>query len=81
HDIMGNFIQSLIREEIIPTLDSPEAELNVYADDVIERFRNPYVSHYVMSIALNSVSKFKTRNLPSLLQYVTQRTAVPAKIV
>ncbi|QYK67050.1 tagaturonate reductase [Paenibacillus sp. S02] len=81
HDIMGNFIQSLIREEIIPTLDSPEAELNVYADDVIERFRNPYVSHYVMSIALNSVSKFKTRNLPSLLQYVAQRKALPVKIV
>ncbi|MGR6762602.1 tagaturonate reductase [Paenibacillus sp. T2-29] len=81
HDVMGEYIQSLIREEIIPTLDSPAAELNVYADDVIERFRNPYVSHYVMSIALNSVSKFKTRNLPSLLQYVAQHKVLPAKIV
>ncbi|EHS57720.1 tagaturonate reductase [Paenibacillus sp. Aloe-11] len=81
HDVMGAFIQSLIREEIIPTLDSPEAELNLYADAVIERFRNPYVNHYVMSIALNSVSKFKTRNLPSLLQYVKQHKALPAKMV
>lgn len=81
HEVMGAFIQSLIREEIIPTLGSPEAELNLYADDVIERFRNPFVNHYVMSIALNSVSKFKTRNLPSLLQYVKRHKALPAKIV
>ncbi|MBE0335259.1 tagaturonate reductase [Paenibacillus sp. 23TSA30-6] len=81
HDVVGAFIQSLIREEVIPTLDSPATELNVYADDVVERFHNPYVSHYVMSIALNSVSKFKTRNLPSLLQYVEQHKALPAKTV
>ncbi|MFK4435166.1 tagaturonate reductase [Paenibacillus sp. RC21] len=81
HDVVGAFIQSLIREEVIPTLDSPAAELNVYADDVIERFHNPYVSHYVMSIALNSISKFKTRNLPSLLQYVEQHKALPVKTV
>ncbi|WP_342417585.1 tagaturonate reductase [Paenibacillus sp. FSL R10-2782] len=81
HDVVGAFIQSLIREEVIPTLDSPAAELNVYADDVIERFHNPYVSHYVMSIALNSISKFKTRNLPSLLQYVEQHKELPVKTV
>jgi tagaturonate reductase len=42
------------------------AELRRYADDVLERFANPYIRHQLLSICLNSVSKFKTRVLPSL---------------
>ena len=40
-----------------------------YANNVLIRFSNPYIKHYLSSIALNSVSKFKVRVLPSLLEY------------
>ncbi len=47
-----------------------EDECRQFAEDVITRFMNPYVKHMHMSIALNSVSKWRTRCLPSLLDYV-----------
>lgn len=56
-------------DEIIPTLDLPKDELESFANAVIERFKNPFIKHYLLSIALNSVSKYKVRVLPSLLEY------------
>ena len=51
-------IKSCVFDEIIPTLDLPKEELIEYANSVITRFSNPYIKHYLSSIALNSVSKF-----------------------
>ena len=45
------------------------AETEAYAKAVLERFSNPYIRHLCQSIALNSVSKFKVRVLPSILDY------------
>jgi tagaturonate reductase len=81
HDIVGKFIKDTIYEEIIPTLDLPAEELKYYAEVVIERFMNPFVKHYLMSIALNSMSKFETRDLPSLLQYVKAKEELPKRLV
>ncbi|MCD8390687.1 MAG: tagaturonate reductase [Firmicutes bacterium] len=64
------FMKKGIFEEIIPTLDLPRGELESFANDVIERFKNPFIKHALLSIALNSVSKFKVRDLPSLLEYI-----------
>jgi len=58
-----------IFEEIIPTLDLPKEELISYANDVLERFSNPFIEHKLLSISLNSISKFKVRVLPSILEY------------
>ncbi len=66
---MSAHIKSCVFDEIIPTLDLPKSELKEYAESVLERFRNPYIKHYLSSIALNSVSKFKVRVLPSILEY------------
>jgi tagaturonate reductase len=51
-----------------------------YAQSVLERFRNPFVRHEILSIALNSVSKWKVRVLPSLLDYQRQIGHVPAAL-
>ena len=66
---MHSFIRKCMFNEIIPTLDLPQEELEQYAEDVLTRFANPYIRHYLSSIALNSVSKFKVRVLPSILEY------------
>jgi tagaturonate reductase len=81
HPVIGRYIKKLIFEEIIPTLDLPAEELTSFADDVLERFSNPFINHYLLSISLNSVSKFKTRDLPSLLEYANRKNTLPEKLV
>ena len=68
-ETMREHIRKCVFDEIIPTLDLPRDELTDYANNVLIRFSNPYIKHYLSSIALNSVSKFKVRVLPSILEY------------
>ena len=63
HQVIGKFIHQTLYNEIIPTLDLPKADLDKYAEEVMDRFRNPFIEHALMSISLNSVSKFKARVL------------------
>src|SRR5690606_34809324 len=70
-----------IYNEIIPTLDMPQEELEQFANDVLERFANPFIVHELKSIALNSISKFKVRVLPSLLAYYGLKKQWPEKLI
>ena len=79
--VAGSFIRSVVYDEIIPTLDLPASELKQFADAVLERFQNPYIKHELSSIALNSISKFKTRVLPSLLEFESRKKYLPENIV
>ncbi len=74
---MSDFVRHCVYDEIIPTLDLPKEELLDYADNVFERFRNPFIKHLCASISLNSVSKFKVRVLPSLLEYIKRTGKMP----
>ena len=81
HQVIGKYIHDIIYDEIIETLDLPYEELVEFADAIIERFKNPYVKHYLMSIALNSMSKYRTRDLPSLTEYLKRKGKLPKKLV
>ena len=61
------FIRSTLEKEVLPTIAQPRDELNEYADSVLERFANPYIDHKLLSICLNSVSKWRARILPTAL--------------
>ena len=74
---MSEHIRKCVFDEIIPTLDLPREELVDYANNVLVRFSNPYIKHYLSSIALNSVSKFKVRVLPSILEYNKRFNKLP----
>ena len=74
-------IRRCVYDEIIPTLDMPRDELEEYADNVITRFSNPYIRHMLISIALNSVSKFKVRVLPSILEYIRRYNKMPETLL
>ena len=78
---MNAYIRRCIFDEIIPTLDLPKQELVDYASSVLERFANPYIKHYLSSIALNSVSKFKVRVLPSILEFNRRFGRLPETLV
>ncbi len=66
---VGKFVQELVNDEIKPTIDLPKDEMDAFASSVIERFMNPFIRHELMSIALNSTTKFKTRLLPTYNDY------------
>jgi len=77
----GEFIRKAISEEIIPTLDLPAEELRQFADDVLERFQNPFIKHELKSIAMNSISKFRVRVLPSIKEYRKRTGKLPLRLV
>jgi tagaturonate reductase len=78
---MGKIIQEIVFDEIIPSMDFPEAELKKYAAAVFDRFRNPFIRHELISISLNSVSKFRVRVLPSILSYQGKTGSLPPNLL
>ena len=80
-ELVGPFVRRVMYEELLPTLNLPKEELVKFADDVMERFRNPFVKHFVTSIMLNSFPKFKTRDLPGLKTYLQRKGELPKGIV
>ena len=73
----GPFVKTALFNEIIPTLEMDRQELEDFAEAVLDRFRNPFIKHMLSSIALNSISKFQVRVLPSLLGYVKLKGRLP----
>lgn len=80
-ETMSTHLKKCVFDEIIPTLDLPRDELLSYANSVVERFSNPYIKHYLSAIALNSVSKFKVRVLPSILEYINRYGKMPETLL
>lgn len=78
--LIRHFVLDTIFEEIIPTLTLPRGELEEFAHAVIERFRNPYIRHELLSISLNSVSKWRARCLPSVVGFMEQTGSAPARL-
>lgn len=78
---IGRFVHKVMYDELMQTLNLPMEELQKFADDVMERFRNPYVKHFVTSIMLNSFPKFKTRDLPGLKTYLERQGELPKGLV
>lgn len=78
HDeVIKGFMNKMLYDEIIPTLPLDKKDLNDFAAAVSDRFNNPFVNHELMSISLNSTSKWRARNMPSFLEYVEEKKALP----
>ena len=79
--VIGRFVKKVMFDELLETLDLPKEELIQFADAVMERFRNPFVKHFVTSIMLNSFPKFKTRDLPGLKIFLERKGELPSGLV
>ncbi len=77
---LSQFVEQAIFNEIVPTLDLPRDELDSFARDVLARFRNPFIKHQLLSIALNGMTKYKTRILPQLLTYQDRKGVLPVRL-
>ena len=78
NDSVRGFMNKMLYEEVIPTLPLDKDDLMAFAEAVQDRFNNPFVNHELMSISLNSTSKWKARNMPSFLEYIKAEGKLPA---
>jgi len=78
--LLFSYVQRLIYDEVIPTLDLPSDDLHSFTQDVLRRFRNPFVRHQLLSISLNSMAKIRSRLLPALFAHVSRTGSVPPLI-
>jgi len=75
--VFGRYVRRGVFDEILPLLPLPVEETRAFAEDVMERLANPFIKHNLISIALNSVSKYRVRVLPSLLEYRAAHHRLP----
>ena len=75
-EITSVFLNKCMTEEILPTIGDND-DSRTFANNVFDRFRNPFIQHKWRSIALNSVSKFSVRVLPTLLEYKEKNGTAP----
>ncbi|WP_018605882.1 tagaturonate reductase [Uliginosibacterium gangwonense] len=76
--IVSKYLNKVMFEEIVPFVPLPDAERRAYADTIMERFANPHIRHELISIALNSVSKWQVRVLPTVKDYAAKHGKAPA---
>lgn len=79
-EIMGRFIRRVVMDEIVPQVNLPLDEVKDFANSVFERFENPFIDHALLSISLNSVSKWRARVLPSFKDYCKNKGEIPKLI-
>lgn len=77
-DVILGFMNRMLHEEVIPTLPLDRQDLEAFAAAVQDRFNNPFINHELMSITLNSTSKWRARNMPSLLEYAQTAGKLPS---
>ena len=81
HPVIGQYINKVMFDELMETLNLPKDELKKFAEDVLERFNNPFVDHAVTSIMLNSFPKYETRDLPGLKTDLQLKGELPKGLV
>ena len=79
--VIGKYVHDFIFDEVNPTIALPQNEMIDFANSVIERYKNPFIRHELMSIALNSTTKFRTRLLPTLEDYIRIKGALPKHLL
>ncbi len=67
-------------DEIVPQVNLPLEEVKEFANSVFEHFENPFIVHALLSISLNSVTKWRARVLPSFKDYYKNQGKLPRLI-
>ena len=75
---LSKFLQDTLTYEIVPFVSDDVAATTVFAESITERFLNPYLNHLLTSISLNSISKWRARDLPSFKDYYEKNGKIPA---
>jgi tagaturonate reductase len=77
---LGAFVESVIFQEVIPAIGiDDESESVHYAREILERFRNPFIEHSLVSICTNCSTKAGTRLFPAIRGFMERRGVVSSK--
>ena len=74
--MLRSFVEATLDHEIIPFVSEDTAGVRAFADSVLSRFENPYLNHLLISISLNSISKWRARCLPSFEDYFAKHGVI-----
>jgi tagaturonate reductase len=77
---ISSFIIGMVENEVIPNIEGNKDELRKFAAEILERFYNPFIRHFLKDISLNSISKWMTRDYPSLLDYFDREGRLPERL-
>jgi tagaturonate reductase len=78
--VLREYVETLLRVEIAPKLTLPQQEVNAFISSTLDRFSNPYLRHLLLSISLNSVSKYRARLLPLVLEHMRASGEAPLRL-
>ena len=78
--VVSRYLNRVMFEEIVPFVPLPDAQRRSYAASIMERFGNTFIRHELISIALNSVSKWKVRVLPTVKDFARANGKAPANL-
>ena len=76
-DTVLGYMNKMLFDEILPILPLSKEDVESFAAAVQDRFNNPFINHELMSISLNSTSKWRARNMPSFLEYIEKYGKLP----
>ncbi|MEM9327234.1 MAG: tagaturonate reductase [Bacteroidota bacterium] len=79
--VVGEFVRQCIFDEIVPTISLPDEDPKVFAEQVLSRFANPFIRHELIAISLNSISKWRVRVLPTVLDFLDTKGTLPKRLV
>ncbi len=78
HDqVVLGYMNKMLFDEILPILPLAREDVESFAAAVQDRFNNPFINHELLSISLNSTSKWRARNMPSFLEYIEKFGVLP----
>ena len=77
---LSKFLEDTLNEEIIPFVSSDIKATTEFASSVKDRFLNPFLNHELISISLNSISKWRARDLPSFKDYYEKYGKIPTNL-
>lgn len=79
--LVSEFIRGVMMQEIVPSLDVPVVQAEAFAEQVLDRFSNPYIEHLLINITFQATTKMQHRIIPSLLSYYERKGRLPKRIL
>lgn len=76
-DAVLGYMNKMLFNEILPILPLAKEDVESFAGAVQDRFKNPFINHELLSISLNSTSKWRARNMPSFFEYIEKYGKLP----
>lgn len=74
---MRRFFETVVKGEILPTLEHLGPQVATFATDVLDRFANPSIEHKLLSITFQQSSKMSARNVQTMIRYRESKGLLP----